>query len=115
MKRATQPIISSLDEETSKTFPLIGETVFIAHLNPADAYVDVLFRAEAETYHDRASFGATGTSGASSIICYNNRDDESAVLSDLAAIDAIPKFVKSCMEPLIGEFTRVTESKYLQV
>ena len=49
------------------------------------------------------------------MICYNNRDGESSILSDLSDVDAIPKAVKTCMEPLIGEFTRVTEVKYLQV
>lgn len=55
------------------------------------------------------------TTGATGLICYNNRDGESSILSDLSNVDAIPKSLKACMEPLIGEFTRVTEVKYLQV
>ena len=87
----------------------------VAHLNPKDDHVEHLLGSFAETYRDRISFGALETSGATGLICYNNKDGESSILSDLSDIDAIPKFVKNCMEPLIGEFTRVTEAKYLQV
>lgn len=115
MRRAARPTISILDKKALDTFPKIDDTVFVAQVNPADGYVNVLFETAAETYQDRASFGAVKTSGATAVVCYNNRDEERAMLSDFTDINAIPSFVKGCMDPLIGEFTRVTESRYLQV
>ena len=110
-----RPAISILDEKSSGKFQAIDDIVVVAHLNPRDDHVERLFRDFADTYRDRISFGALETSGATGLICYNNKDGESAILSDLSDVDAIPKFVKACAEPLIGEFTRVTELKYLQV
>ncbi len=115
LERASHHTISRLDDKLLTTFKKSDDIVFIAQLDPRDDHIDVLFKDVAEAYRDRASFGVARTSGATTIICYNNKDDESEIITDLFDIVAIPRFVKTCLEPLIGEFTRVTEVKYLQV
>ncbi|KAI0469366.1 hypothetical protein F4859DRAFT_487936 [Xylaria cf. heliscus] len=114
LKRAVRPTITILDEEKSTKFQSVDETVLIAHVNPRDEHVVTAFETIASQYQDRASFGSIATEGITTIVCYNNKDEQKFTLSDLLAIDALPKLVDSCMAPLIGEFTRGNEMKYLQ-
>ncbi|KAI0441068.1 thioredoxin-like protein [Xylaria telfairii] len=114
LKRAVRPAITSLNGEKSTDFQSVDETVLIAHVNSRDEHVATAFEAIASRYQDRASFGSIDTDGATMIVCYNNRDEQKFTLSDLTAIDALPKLFESCTAPLIGEFTRGNELKYLQ-
>ncbi|KAH8157953.1 hypothetical protein CIB48_g10294 [Xylaria polymorpha] len=114
LKRAVRPAITVLNEEKSADFQSVDETVLIAHINSRDEHVTTAFEAIASQYQDRASFGSIDTEGITTIVCYNNRDEQKFTLTDLTAIDALPKLFESCTAPLIGEFTRGNELKYLQ-
>ncbi|KAI3323982.1 thioredoxin-like protein [Xylariaceae sp. AK1471] len=114
LKRAVRPTVTVLDEKKITTFQSVDETVLIAHLNPKDEHVAAAFKTIASQFQDRASFGSIDTVGTTIIVCYNNKDEQKFTLSDLVAIDALPKLVESCTAPLIGEFTRANEMKYLQ-
>ncbi|KAI1506430.1 ER-resident thioredoxin [Biscogniauxia marginata] len=114
LKRAVRPAVSKLSENKLAAFKTVDDVVFIAHLNPNDEHIKDAFKTVASQYRDRSSFGSVETSGSTNIVCYNNRDGQRSKISDLTAIDSLPKFVETCMEPLIGEFTRANEMKYLQ-
>ncbi|KAI1488922.1 ER-resident thioredoxin [Biscogniauxia mediterranea] len=114
LKRAVRPAVSKLSEKKLATFPTVDDIVFIAHLNPEDEHIKHGYKTIASQYQDRASFGAVETKSSTNVVCYNNKDGQQSKISDLAAIDALPNFVQACMEPLIGEFTRANEMKYLQ-
>ncbi|KAI0856893.1 thioredoxin-like domain-containing protein [Xylaria cubensis] len=114
LKRAVRPAITVLDADKSAKFQSVDETVLIGHINPRDEHVATILKAIASQYQDRASFGSVQTEGTTTIVCYNNRDEQKFTLSDLTAIDALPKLLESCMASLIGEFTRANEMKYLQ-
>ncbi|KAJ2980788.1 hypothetical protein NUW58_g6855 [Xylaria curta] len=114
LKRAVRPAITTLDEENSTNFQSVDETVLIAHINSRDEHVVTAFETVSSQFQDRASFGLIDTTGASTIACYNNRDEQKFTMSDLTAVDALTKLVESCIAPLIGEFTRANEMKYLQ-
>ncbi|KAI0804876.1 hypothetical protein GGR55DRAFT_657580 [Xylaria sp. FL0064] len=114
LKRAVRPTVTTLKEEKVADFQAVDETVFIAHINSRDEYITAAFRAIASQFQDRATFGVADTVGTTTVECYNNKDEQKFTLSDLTAIDALPKLVKKCMVPLIGEFTRANEMEYLQ-
>ncbi|KAI1305525.1 thioredoxin-like protein [Xylaria venustula] len=114
LKRAARPTITFLNKEKTTNFQSADETVFIARINPNDEHITAIFKEIATQYHDRASFGVVDTGGSTIVECYNNRDEQKFTLSDLTAIDALPKLVKNCMAPLIGEFTRANEMEYLE-
>lgn len=115
LKRAVRPAITIVDEEKVASFQSIDETVLIAHMNPRDEHIVTAFKTMASQFRDRASFGSLDTTGTTTVTCYNNRDEQKFTLSDLSAIDALSKLFESCNAPLIGEFTRANEMKYLQV
>ncbi|KAH9885912.1 thioredoxin-like domain-containing protein [Xylariomycetidae sp. FL2044] len=113
-RRASRPVVTKLNDKKITTFQSIDNVVVVAHLNPRDEHVDISYKALASRLKDRASFGLMETTGTTTVLCYNNRDDEQYTLSDLTAISALPDFVEACMKPLVGEFTRANEMKYLQ-
>ena len=115
LKRAHRPTITILDDDKTASFQSIDETVLIAHVNPRDEHVTTAFKAIASQFEDRASFGLKDTEGITTVECFNNRDEQKFTLSDLTAVDALSKLIKSCSAPLIGEFTRANELEYLQV
>ncbi|KAK7947735.1 Protein disulfide-isomerase [Apiospora aurea] len=119
LKRASRRAVSKLEDEKAVTaFQSVDDVVVMAQLHPTrDAHLQTLFAAVADRYWDRASFGSIASISPAAIVCYSNRDragDPPSVLSDMTAVDAIPKFVEKCMAPLIGELTRKTEGKLLQ-
>lgn len=70
----------------------------------------------ADQYADRASFGLRLTDNQPSAVdCYNHPDDLKSSVADLTAVDAMPKLVTGCLTPLIGEFSRKNEGRFLQV
>lgn len=113
LKRVGRPTITVLDE--AATFQSVDDTVLIAHLNPRDEHVATAFKTMASKFEDRASFALINTKGTTTIVCYNNKDEQKFKLTDFAAIDALPKLMETCLTPLIWEFTRANEMKYLQV
>lgn len=115
LKRAVRPAITILDEEKIVGFQSADETVLVAHINPRDEHIVTTFKTTASQFRDRASFGSVDTAGTTTVTCYNNRDEQKFTLSDLSAIDALSKLFESCATPLIGDFTRANEMKYLQV
>ncbi|KAK8038493.1 protein disulfide-isomerase [Apiospora rasikravindrae] len=119
LKRAERPAVTKLEDEKAVTaFQSADDVVVMAQLHPTrDAHLQTLFRAVADRYWDRASFGTIASISPAAVVCYSNRDragEPPAILSDMTAVDAIPKFVEKCMAPMIGELTRKTEGKYLQ-
>lgn len=115
LKRAARPTITNLDGEMASSFQSVDETVLIAHINHRDDHVATTLKTIASQFQDRVSFGFVDTTGTTTVECYNNKDEQKFTLSDLTAIDSLPKLVNSCMAPLIGEYTRANELEYLQV
>ncbi|KAI1084625.1 thioredoxin-like domain-containing protein [Whalleya microplaca] len=114
IKRAVRPSVSKLDEKKATTFQSIDDYVLIASINREDEHIEKIYKTLASQYRDRASFGFGKTSGTTTIACFNNKDQQQFTISDLSAIEALPKFVETCITPLIGEFTRANEMKFLQ-
>ncbi|KAH8203761.1 hypothetical protein TruAng_002054 [Truncatella angustata] len=114
LRRASRPAVTTVDEKKVTAFQSVDDAVVVAHLNLRDSHLRTLFGSLAHRYKDRASFGALQTDEQSSIVCYNNRDDEQLSTSDLTAIETLSTFVESCIQPLVGEFSRRNEHKYMQ-
>ncbi|ORY56842.1 thioredoxin-like domain-containing protein [Pseudomassariella vexata] len=114
LRRAARPAVTPLNAKKITAFQSIDDTVIVAHINPKDEHIKTQFQTIARALKDRASFGSLETTGASSVVCYSNQDDEQSVISDLTAIESLDMFIRGCMTPLIGEFTRRSELKYLQ-
>lgn len=116
LRRAARPTITQLDEKMITAFQSIDDAVVVAHIHPRDAHIRTLFKSLAHRYHDRASFGQLETADdeVSTVVCYNNKDNEQSTTSDLSAIDTLSSFVEACIRPLVGEFSRRTEVKYAQ-
>jgi hypothetical protein len=108
-------MVSTLSESQAQTFQTSDDAVFIGYINPKDAHLSRAFHEAAERFGDRASFAAVDTKAATSVACFNNREGVQATLPDLTKVEALPDFIDRCMAPVIGEFTRTTESKFLQV
>ncbi|KAI0007510.1 thioredoxin-like domain-containing protein [Xylariaceae sp. FL0662B] len=114
MKRAARPAVSKFDKKKPTTFQSVDDYVLIANVNPQDEHVENAYKSLASQYRDRASFGLVDTAGTTTIACYKNKDQQQLTISDLSAIDLLPKFVETCITPLIGEFTRANEMNFLQ-
>lgn len=119
MKRATLPTVSTLDRSNITAFTSIDETVFIAYTLPGDKALKSTFTELATRYHDKYTFGiATETADSMtlpSIVCHQMREGEEKVFSAQASIDALEKFIEETTAPIIGEFTRRNEMKYMKV
>lgn len=50
-----------------------------------------------------------------SIVCHKGEDGEREIFSGEAGLDVLQKFIESATAPLIGEFTRRNEMKYMKV
>jgi protein disulfide-isomerase A1 len=107
--------VSTLSDREITAFQSIDDVVIVAHINRRDGHIQTLFNSLAARYQDRASFALLETTGDSTIVCYKNKDNEQFATSDLAAISSVATFVENCLAPLIGEFSRRNELKYLQV
>lgn len=115
MKRAARPSVTKLSGPAAKDFASIDDVVLVAYLNPQDDHLLKDLNKVAATYSDRASFGALKTKDPTTVACYNNRDMMQSSSTNFEAVGSLTKFVNACMTPLIDEFTRATETKYLQV
>ncbi|KAI0885108.1 uncharacterized protein GGS22DRAFT_200170 [Annulohypoxylon maeteangense] len=115
LKRAVRPSITTLNSEAKLIkFQSRDDYAMIAQINAQDPHIKTAYEKLASQYRDRLSFGSVETSGATTVSCYNNRDGQQFTVSDLAGINALPQLIESCLEPVIGEFTRANEMKYLQ-
>ncbi|KAI1214353.1 uncharacterized protein F4807DRAFT_407634 [Annulohypoxylon truncatum] len=115
LKRAVRPSVTALKSESKiSKFQSGDDYAVIARINAQDPHIKILYEKVASQYKDRLSFGSVETTGATTVSCNNNRDGQQFTISDLTSINALPKLVESCLEPVIGEFTRANEMKYLQ-
>ncbi|KAI1135797.1 hypothetical protein F5Y05DRAFT_161319 [Hypoxylon sp. FL0543] len=115
LKRAVRPSVTALNSEEKITaFQSSDDYAVVARINAQDPHVKTAYGKIASQYRDRLSFGLVETEAASTVSCYNNRDGQQFTISDLSSIDALPKLIESCLTPVIGEFTRANEMKYLQ-
>ncbi|KAI1644852.1 uncharacterized protein F4817DRAFT_198405 [Daldinia loculata] len=115
LKRAVRPATTALDsEKKTVAFQSSDDYAVVARINPQDQHVKILYDTLASQYRDRLSFGSAETDKTTTVTCYNNRDSQQFTISDLTAIDALPQLIESCLTPVIGEFTRTNEMKYLQ-
>ncbi|KAK9773445.1 putative Thioredoxin-like domain-containing protein [Seiridium cardinale] len=112
LRRAARPTVTRLDEKKITAFQSIDDAVIVAHINARDTHIQALFKSLAHRYDDRASFGLLEIDEKSTLVCYNNKDDEQLMTSELTAIDALSSFVEACIKPLVGEFSRRSEVKY---
>ncbi|KAG4220195.1 hypothetical protein PC116_g31326 [Phytophthora cactorum] len=101
-------------EKKEAAFQSSDDYAVVARINPQDKHIKILYDTIASQYRDRLSFGSLKTDKATAVACYNNRDGQQFSISDLTSIDALPRLVESCLTPVIGEFTRANEMKYLQ-
>jgi protein disulfide-isomerase A1 len=115
LRRAGRPTVSTLNQKKITAFQSIDDIVIISNLNPRDEHIQTAFQSLAAQYKDRMSFGSLETNGQSTVVCYNNKDDEQSTLSDLTAVGSLDAFIDACTTPLVGEFSRRNEMKYLQV
>lgn len=114
LRRVSRPPVTALDDKKITAFQSIDDAVVIAYINPRDSHLEAGFKSISSRYRDRASFGSLETTDDSTLVCYNNRDNEQSSTSDLTTIETLPAFVANCMKPLVGEFSRRNELKYLQ-
>ncbi|KAI1389169.1 thioredoxin-like domain-containing protein [Hypoxylon trugodes] len=116
LKRAIRPIITSLDSDAKiSAFQSSDDYTAIAQINPQDSHVKTAYETLASQYRDRVSFGLVEVTDIPTAVgCYNNCDSLQFTISDFTSIDALPKLIENCLEPVIGEFTRASEVKYLQ-
>ncbi|KAI0131100.1 hypothetical protein F4814DRAFT_404820 [Daldinia grandis] len=115
VKRAVRPTVTALNSEKKAiAFQSSDDYAVIARINPQDQHVKILYDTLASQYRDRLSFGSIGTDKTTTVACYNNRDTQQFTVSDLTAIDALPQLIESCLTPVVGEFTRANEMKYLK-
>lgn len=115
IKRAARPPVTNLKDEKLQKFQSGDDYVVIAKINPQDEHIKSAYKTLASQYEDRLSFGLMETSSATMVSCFNNKDSQQFTLSDFTAIDALPNLIEGCLAPVIGEFTRANEMKYLQV
>jgi protein disulfide-isomerase A1 len=115
LRRVSRPSVTALDDKKITAFQSIDDAVIIAHINPRDTHLQTGFKSLASRYRDRASFGTLKTTEDSSVVCYNNKDNEQSSTKHLAEIESLGAFVANCMKPLVGEFSRRNELKHLQV
>ncbi|XXG96354.1 hypothetical protein Hte_002636 [Hypoxylon texense] len=114
IKRAARPSVTNLKNEKIQAFESSDDYVVVARINSQDAHIKTAYNTLASQYQDRLSFGSAETTSATTVSCFNNQDSQQFTISDLTAIDALPKLIESCLTPVIGEFTRANEMKYLQ-
>ncbi|OTA96273.1 hypothetical protein M434DRAFT_128661 [Hypoxylon sp. CO27-5] len=115
LKRAVRSSVTHLNSEEKITaFQSSDDYAVVARINTQDKHIETIYATLASHYRDRLSFGSAETEAASTVSCYNNRDSQQFTVSDLSSIDALPKLIESCLTPVIGEFTRANEMKYLQ-
>ncbi|KAI1760632.1 thioredoxin-like protein [Hypoxylon sp. FL1150] len=114
IKRAARPSVTILKDEKVQKFQASDDYVVVAQVNPQDAHIKKAYNKLASQYQDRLSFGSKETTSATTVSCFNNKDGQQSTLSDLTAIDALPNLIETCLTPVIGEFTRANEMKYLQ-
>ncbi|KAI1471934.1 uncharacterized protein F4812DRAFT_456036 [Daldinia caldariorum] len=118
LKRAVRPTITPLpSDKKAAAFQSSDDHAVIARISPRDSHVRVLYETLASQYRDRLSFGLAKTKTgeeATTVACYNNRDGQQFTVSDLTPINALSELVERCLTPVIGEFTRANEMKYLQ-
>jgi hypothetical protein len=115
LQRISRPSVSALPEGDVAQFLHSDDFVVIGQISPSDQHMRSAIATVAEKYKDRASFGTVDSDGPSSVLCYNNKDDEQVSAADLSRIEALTSLVEACMRPLIGMFTHRTESSYLRV
>lgn len=97
--------------------------VFIAYISPEDDHLRNTYMTLASKYHSQYSFGlSTSSSLAKSagltpptIVCIRPHEGEQEVLSGESRFDQIEKFIETATAPIIGEFTRRNEMKYMKV
>lgn len=98
--------------------PALDDIVLVAHPQPDDWDFFDQFRSLANKYRDRFSFVVSHPiqdEKTSTLLCYNNIDDEKHKAADLETVGAPDKFIELCAEPLIPELTRRNRARYTSV
>lgn len=120
LKRALRPPVTTLDSEAKiASFQPSDDHTVIARISPQDAHINAVYAKLAAQYKDRLSFGVaaetvSAATATTTISCFNNADGQHFSITDLTPIDALPKLIQTCLEPVIGAFTRASETKYLR-
>ena len=123
MNRVTLPTVSTLDQGNITAFKSVDETVFIAYVPPGEEAFKSIFTELAARYHDKFTFGivtdtslmTTDSMTLPSIVCHRGKEGEQEVLSAQPSIGVLEKFIEEATAPIIGEFTRRNEMKYMKV
>ena len=115
MKRISQPQVSTLKDGDVAQFRQSDDIVIIAQISAYDLHLHDAVSSISDKHRGRASFGTVNSDGPSSVLCYNNKDDEQISAADMTRIEALAALMRACMKPLIGAFTHRTEPSLLGV
>lgn len=123
MNRAPRPTVAKVDKSNITTFKSSDEIVFIAYIPDEEGHLKSTLIALAERHADKFMFGIASDPKVAitehmqfpSIVCHKMSEGEQEVFSGQAGIDALEKFIGTATAPIIGEFTRRNEMKYMKV
>jgi protein disulfide-isomerase A1 len=123
LKRATLPVVSSLDVTNITDFKSADESVIIAYIPEDENALKAIFTELASRNHDKYTFGWVADKNVAkaekvqipSVVIHKPKEGEQEVLSGPSSIDALETFVETATAPSIGEFTRRNELKYMKV
>ncbi|PMD25441.1 thioredoxin-like protein [Hyaloscypha hepaticicola] len=122
LNRATLPTISTLDSKNITDFKSLDEVVVIAYIPEEQTALESAFTELASRNHDKFTFGIVTDKLLAqaenvqlpSVVVHKPREGEQEVLSGPSGIEALGKFLETASAPLIGEFTRRNELKYMK-
>lgn len=114
---APQPLEIEVNDENIQSLSAIDVVVIVGHVRADDWDFWDRFKTLAKHYRDRYSFilSAAGGKKKSSMVCYNNVDDQKHETSEVSNVESLESFVKLCSDPLIPELTRKNEAEYTGV
>lgn len=123
LHRTTLPKISYLDKKNVSDFKSIDDAVFVAYIPDGEGHMKSTFTSLAKRHSDKFAFGIITDKSVPrseglqfpSIVCYRTEEGEREVFTGQHGINALQKFMESVTAPLIGEFTRRNEMKYMKV
>jgi protein disulfide-isomerase A1 len=122
LNRATLPIVSTIDQKNITAFKYADEVVVIAYFPQEEKTLRSAFTEIASRHHDKYTFGIVSDRSLAqaenipllSTVVYKPQEGEHEILSGPAGIDTLERFLGQATAPLIGEFTRRNELKYMK-
>ncbi|PBP19962.1 hypothetical protein BUE80_DR009202 [Diplocarpon rosae] len=122
MKRAELPEVSVLDHKNITSFKSVDGAVFIAYVTGFQHRLALLFAGLAKRYHDRYTFAMVTDSSLvkreglqyPTIMCYKRSESKQHLFPVEVEVLDLEQWIANVTTPLVGEFTRRNEMKYLK-